>query len=60
MATLPSAIPERYFIANEQETAGACLNFLRDNILRGKDQLQNGSSSADVYQIFDTLALSDS
>ena len=56
MATLPSAIPERYFIANEQETAGACLNFLRDNILRGKDQLQNGSSSANVYQIFDTIA----
>ena len=33
MATLPSAIPGRYFVANEQETAGACLTFLRDNIL---------------------------
>jgi xylulokinase len=31
MALLPSAIPGKYFIANEQETAGACLNFLRDN-----------------------------
>jgi xylulokinase len=39
MATLPSAIPGRYFIANEQETADACLNFLRDNIVYLKDQL---------------------
>jgi xylulokinase len=28
MTTLPSAIPGRYFIANEQETAGACLQVL--------------------------------
>ena len=33
MAAIPSAIPGRYFIANEQETAGGCLAFLRDNIL---------------------------
>jgi xylulokinase len=56
MATLPSAIPGRYFIANEQETAGACLNFLRDNILDRKDQLQDEFNSADVYKIFDTIA----
>jgi xylulokinase len=56
MATLPSAIPERYFIANEQETAGACLNFLRDNVLCHKDQLQDEFGSADVYKIFDTIA----
>ena len=30
MATIPSAIPGRYLIANEQETAGACLTHLRD------------------------------
>jgi sugar (pentulose or hexulose) kinase len=30
MAPLPSTIPGKFFIANEQETAGACLNFLRD------------------------------
>ncbi len=58
MATLPSAIPGRYFIANEQETAGACLNFLRDNILDRKDQLQDESYSADVYQILDAIAQS--
>ncbi|MHA2233335.1 MAG: xylulokinase, partial [Candidatus Hodarchaeales archaeon] len=31
-ASLPSAIPGKYFIANEQESAGACLTFLRDNM----------------------------
>ncbi len=30
IATLPAGIPGRYFIANEQETAGACLNWLRE------------------------------
>ena len=56
MATLPSAIPERYFIANEQETAGGCLNFLRDNILYHKDQLLQEEKQPDVYKIFDRIA----
>lgn len=30
MASIPSAIPGRYLVANEQETAGACLLHLRD------------------------------
>ncbi len=56
MASLPSAIPGRYFIANEQETAGACLNFLRDNILYHKDQLLRDEEVPDVYKIFDHIA----
>jgi xylulokinase len=32
LATLPAGIPGRYFIANEQESAGACLNWLREVI----------------------------
>jgi len=31
-AAIPSALPGRYFIANEQESAGACLTFLRDTV----------------------------
>ncbi len=31
--TLPSALPGRYFVANEHETAGACLTFLKDMML---------------------------
>lgn len=30
MASIPAAIPGRYLVANEQETAGACLLHLRD------------------------------
>lgn len=56
MGTLPSAIPEKYFIANEQETAGGCLNFLRDNILYHSDQLLHEEGKTDVYKIFDRIA----
>ncbi len=38
MASLPSAIPGRYILANEQEAAGLCLTVLKDRILRpGED-----------------------
>lgn len=32
MAALPSALPGRYFLANEHEAAGACLLHLRDRL----------------------------
>jgi xylulokinase len=35
MASLPAPVPGRYFVANEQETAGAALAFLRDRVLGG-------------------------
>jgi len=54
MASLPSAIPGRYFIANEQETAGACLTFLRDNIFYPDDKTRRGNPQ--VYREFDKLA----
>ncbi|NHI82864.1 MAG: xylulose kinase [Candidatus Thorarchaeota archaeon] len=53
MASLPSAIPGRYFVANEQETAGACLAFLRDNVLFPDDPQRFGKQ--EVYQEFDTI-----
>jgi len=56
MASLPAAIPGRYFIANEQETAGACLTFLRDNVLYHKDELLQEAALPDVYKIFDQIA----
>ena len=33
MASLPSPVPQRYFVADEQETAGAALEFLRDHVM---------------------------
>ncbi len=53
IASLPSAIPGRYFIANEQETAGACLNFLRDQIFYPDDETKCGNQA--VYQEFDNI-----
>ncbi len=50
MASLPSAIPQRYFVANEQETAGAALAFLRDRVLFG------GDPPASAYREFDRMA----
>lgn len=56
MATLPSAVPGRYFVADEQETAGACLAFLRDALIYPDDGLGLAAPPADVYRRFDALA----
>lgn len=56
MATLPSAIPGRYFVANEQETAGACLTFLRDNLFFPGDGMGPGTAPANFYPLLDELA----
>ncbi|MFX1562554.1 MAG: FGGY-family carbohydrate kinase [Promethearchaeota archaeon] len=53
MASLPSAIPGQYFIANEQETAGACLTFLRDNLFYPQGTQKHGKQEA--YQEFDKI-----
>lgn len=51
IASLPSAIPGRYFIADEQETAGAALTFLRDRVL-----YPAGEAPPDAYRRFDEMA----
>lgn len=55
MASVPSAIPGKYMLANEQETAGGALTFLRDKILYHKDELLQEESVPDVYKIFDKI-----
>ncbi len=56
IASIPSAIQDKYFIVNEQETAGASLTFLKDNILYHKDELLQEEAVPDVYKIFDRIA----
>ena len=51
IASLPAAIGGRYFIADEQETAGAALTFLRDRVL-----FPAGTAPADAYRQFDDMA----
>lgn len=57
VASLPSPLPGRYFVANEQETAGACLNWLRDHVLYPQDALGTATPPDDVYERLDELAL---
>ncbi|HLF02527.1 MAG TPA: FGGY-family carbohydrate kinase, partial [Anaerolineales bacterium] len=56
MASLPSANPARYFIANDQETAGACLTYLRDKLFYRADEPGPGTKPANVYKLFDHIA----
>lgn len=61
MGSIPSSIPGKYFVASEQETAGACLSFLRDNLLYHQDELLDEAHVADdklktgIYKVFDRI-----
>ncbi|NVM54389.1 MAG: xylulose kinase [Candidatus Helarchaeota archaeon] len=61
MASVPSANPNKYLVASEQETAGACLSFLRDNLLYHKDELLDEEHISEdklktgIYKIFDRI-----
>jgi xylulokinase len=46
IASIPSGIPGRYLVADEHETGGACLTWLRDTLLYPGDAL--GPGEADV------------
>jgi xylulokinase len=43
IASIPSGIPGRYLVADEHETGGACLTWLRDNMLFPDDALNAAS-----------------
>jgi xylulokinase len=56
IASLPSALPGRYFVANEQETAGACLTYLKDNVLFGQNDLLATPAPDNTFELFDKMA----
>ena len=45
IASIPSGIPGRYLVADEHETGGACLTWLRDNLLFPGDALGRGCAA---------------
>jgi xylulokinase len=47
IASIPSGLPGRYLIADEHETGGACLTWLRDNLLYPADALDPGGAPPD-------------
>ncbi|MBU6154034.1 MAG: FGGY-family carbohydrate kinase [Bdellovibrionales bacterium] len=58
MASIPSAVPGRYFLVNEQQTAGASLQFLKNRILFPEGALSGSSAPSDIYERMDQLAAS--
>jgi xylulokinase len=56
MASLPAAIPGRYLLVNEQDTAGACLVHLRDRLFWAPDALENGAAPSNAFERFDRAA----
>ncbi len=56
MASLPSALPGLWLLANEQETAGACLTHLAQNLGFGRDEFAADPSLRSVYQALDRIA----
>lgn len=56
MAAVPAAIPGRYFVLNEQDSAGAAMLYLSDNLLYPQDELWTGEAPEDVLIRFDKIA----
>jgi xylulokinase len=55
MASLPAAIPGKYIVIGEQECAGMCLTYLRDNVFFADDELPTGEKPANAYAVFDRI-----
>lgn len=56
VASIPAALPDRYLVGNDQETAGGCLVWLRDNVLWPDDALGTGGAPPDAFARLDALA----
>ena len=56
VGSIPSALPGRYLLINEQETSGACLNFVKNNILFPNDAVGNQAPPKDFYKLADEVA----
>ncbi len=57
MASLPSALPGRYFVASAQESAGACLTWLRDRVIWPGDAIDGAAAPADAFARLDAAAV---
>ena len=53
--SFPSPIPGRYLILSEQECAGKCLTWLRDNVLYHKDELMREEKAPNIYKVMDKI-----
>ena len=58
IASLPSGIPGKYWIAAEQEAAGKCLTWLVEQVLYPEDAFGSGAAPADVLARLNEVAAS--
>jgi xylulokinase len=57
IASIPSGIPGRYLVADEHETGGACLTWLRDNVLYPDDALAAATGPpAEFFSLLNEVA----
>ena len=56
IASLPSPLPGKYYVADEQEVAGASLNWLRDSIIFPDDALRQTTTPDDFFPLLDDVA----
>jgi xylulokinase len=57
VASIPSGLPGRYLVADEHETGGACLTWLRDNLLYPGDALDpDGVPPDDAFARLNEMA----
>lgn len=56
IGSIPSPVPGHFAIADEQESAGACLKFLRDSLFFANDELSAVPAPEAVFTAFDRLA----
>jgi xylulokinase len=53
--SFPSPLTGRYLILTEQECAGKCLTWLRDNFLYHKDELMMEEKAPDIFKVLDKI-----
>ena len=58
IASIRSGIPGRYLLADEHETGGACLTWLRDNLLFPGDTLAAGGAPDDFFGTLNDMVAS--
>lgn len=56
MASLPSALPDRWLLVNEQETAGGCLTFLARTLGIRPAGVSDTADLSEVYRSYDSAA----
>jgi xylulokinase len=56
IASIPSGLPGRYFIADEHETAGVCLTWLRDNLLFADDRFRTDDAPEGFFDELGAVA----